>query len=68
MIRSGSMAVIKTDEAVYSPCRVISINKDNVTVTFFAGFKKDKKTGKIYEDRPVETISRKKILSMSERI
>lgn len=67
MIGKGSTVILRTVDAIYSPCKVVAMSDDNVTVTYFAGMKKDRKTGKYYEDRPVETIARKKILSLQER-
>ena len=68
MIQNGSTVIIRTKDAIYSPCKITSITPDNVTVTYYAGSKKDRKTGELYEDHPVETISRKNITSISERL
>lgn len=68
MIKKGSMVVLRTSDAIYSPCKIVAMSPENVTVTYFAGYKKDKETGEMYEDRPVETIPRKKMVRMSERI
>lgn len=68
MITENSTAVIRTTDAIYSPCVVIAVSKENVTVKFFAGMKRDRKTGVFVEEHSVETIPRKKIISMSERI
>lgn len=67
MIQKGSTIVLRTKEAIYSTCEIVAISDENVTVTYFAGVKKDRQTGKMHEVRPVEIIPRKKIVSMSER-
>lgn len=67
MIGKGSTVILRTVDAIYSPCKVVSMSGDNVTVTYFAGMKKDRETGRYREDHKVETISRKKILSLQER-
>lgn len=68
MIEKDSTAVVRTIDAIYSPCTIIAVSKENITVTFFAGMKRDRKTGVFVEEHSVETIPRKKIISMSERI
>ena len=68
MIGKGSTVVLRTKDAIYSTCKIIAMSDENVTVTYFAGMKKDRETGEYYEDRPVETIPRKKIVRMSERL
>lgn len=67
MIDKGSTVVLRTCDAIYETCQIVAMSVDNVTVTYFAGMQKDRKTGKANEIRPVETIPRKKIVSMSER-
>lgn len=68
MIQKGSTIILRTTDAIYSTCKIISMSDDNITITYIAGIKKDRKTGKSYEDRQVETIPRKKIISISERL
>lgn len=68
MIKKDSKIILLTKDAIYSPCKVVSLSADNITITYFAGTRKDRKTGEVYENRPVETISRKNIVSMSERL
>lgn len=68
MINEGSIVVIRTNDAIYSTCKIIAINDNNVTVTYFAGMKKDRITKKYCRNHQIETISRKKIVSMSERL
>ena len=67
MIEKGSTVILRTTDAIYSPCQVISMSKDNVTVTYFAGKKKDRQTGEFADCHIVEIIPRKKIVRMSER-
>lgn len=67
MIQRGSTAIVRTKNAIYSPCEIIALNTESVTITYFAGMKKDRKTGKMYEDHPIEKISRDKIVSLQER-
>jgi hypothetical protein len=65
MIQEGSMAVLRTKKASYKPCKIVKSGGKNVTVTFFAGIKKDRATGEYYEDRPVETIPFREIVSLT---
>ena len=67
MIQNDSTVVLVTNDAIYSPCKIIAMSRDNVTITYFKGMNKDRKTGEYCESRPVETISRKNIASISER-
>lgn len=68
MIDKGSTVILRTKDAIYSPCQVLAISKENLTVTYFAGMKKNRETGEFHEERPVETIPRQKIVSLSERV
>ncbi len=68
MIGKGSTVVLRTRDAIYSTYEIVAMSDENVTVTYFAGMKKDRETGEYHEDRPVETIPRKKIVRMSERL
>ncbi len=63
MIQEGSMAILRTKKAIYKPCKVVKIGDRNLVITFFAGTKKDRKTGEFYEDRPIETIPFKDVVS-----
>ncbi len=67
MIGPGSKVILKTEDAIYSPCEVVAISAKAVTVKFAAGMKRDRKTKQMYMDIKVETVSRDKIVSMSER-
>ncbi len=67
MIEKGSLIVLRTQEAIYSPCIIVAISSGNVTVSYCAGVKKDRSTGRSYAEHKTETILRKKIVSMSER-
>jgi hypothetical protein len=67
MIQKGSTVILRTRNAIYSPCEVALLHRNSVAVKYLAGMKKDRKTGKMVEDRRVETISRNDIVSMSER-
>lgn len=68
MIEAGSTIVLRTIDAIYETCKIVAMSGDNITVAYFAGTKKDGKTGKMREDNKVEIISRRKIVSMSERL
>lgn len=68
MIQKGSTVVLQTKDAIYCTCKIIAMSEKNITVTYLAGTRKDKKTGKSFENRPVETIPCKKIISISERL
>lgn len=67
MIKEGSILVLTTENAVFSPCKVVGVGKTGVTITYFAGSKRDRKTGKFIEVRPVVTIPFKDIVKASER-
>lgn len=67
MIQKGSVLVLTTDNAIFSPCEVLSVGKVGVTITYFAGSKRDRQTGKFNEVRPVVTIPFKDIKKVSER-
>lgn len=67
MIEKGSTVILHTEEAIYSPCKVTAISSESVTITYFAGTKRDRKTGEYQDNHLVETISRKKIVSLLER-
>lgn len=67
MIEKGSTVILRTKEAIYAPCKVIAISSESVTITYFAGAKRDRETGEYQDNHPVETIARKKIVSLSER-
>lgn len=67
MMQEGSVLVLTTDNAIYSPCEVLSVGKVGVTITYFAGSKRDRKTGKFTEVRPVVTVPFKEIVKVSER-
>lgn len=68
MIQKDSIVVLRTKEAVFSPCKVITLNEENITVTYFAGTKRDRETGEFGEVHRVETIPIKKVTYLSERI
>lgn len=67
MIEEGSILVLTTEDAIFSPCKVVGVGKASVTITYYAGSKRDRKTGKFHEVRPVVTISFKDIVKVSER-
>lgn len=68
MISPGSTVILRTKDAIYSPCTIIAISEQSITITYVARNKKDRATGKYSESRPVETILRKDILSLSSRL
>lgn len=67
MISKGSTVILRTKDAIYSPCTIVAISSLNITVTYSAGQKKDSRTGRLVKSHPIETIPRKEILKMSER-
>lgn len=67
MIEEGSTVILRTKNAIYSTCKVVALSDSNVTIEYFAGMKRDRTTKKMRESRPIETIARKNIVSMSER-
>jgi hypothetical protein len=68
MIQEGSTVVLMTDEALFSPCEVVSLSRDNIVVTYFEGMKKDRKTGKVQGSYKTATIPFKKIVKLEERL
>lgn len=68
MIKEGSRVILQTKRAIYSTCEVTAISKKNITITYCAGVKLDRKTGEYQMVNPVETIPVKEIVCISERI
>jgi hypothetical protein len=68
MIQKGSNVVLLTNTENYSPCMVMAINKDNITISYVSEVKRDKRTGQMIAKRAVKTIQRKHIRSISERL
>jgi len=68
MIHDGSTVVLMTKDAVYSTCKIISINAKNITIAYYTCSSKFSETGEIQKQYHTEVISRKNIVSMSERI
>lgn len=67
MIKKGSHVVLKTEDAIYCTCEILDISTQSVKITYPASTKKDRKTGELFQDWKIETIARRKIISMSER-
>ena len=67
MIEKGSILVLTTSNAIFSPCEVVSVGKTGVTITYYAGSKRDRQTGIFNEVRPVVTIPFKDITKVEER-
>ncbi len=67
MIKEGSVLILTTEDTVFSPCKVLKVGETGLTITYFAGSKKDRKTGKFHEVRPVVVIPFKNIKKVSER-
>jgi len=76
MIQIGSKVILRTNNAIFDPCFIQRVDVEpgriqdvkSVTVTYFAGYNKDKNTGEMHEDWKVETIQRKDMVSIAERI
>jgi hypothetical protein len=68
MLQSGSLATLRTQDAIYSPCRIVDISDESVTISYFAGSKKNPKTNEVHEQRLVETIPWRKIVSLVEML
>ncbi len=68
MIDKGSRIILRTKDATYCPCKVVAMSNDNITVRYFAGTQKDRKTRESYDNYTVETIPLRHVVSMSERI
>lgn len=68
MIEPGSKIILETEDAIYSPCTVVSMSKKNITVSFCAGMKKVKGKEGMIPDYRTETVSRDKIVNISERL
>lgn len=67
MIKEGSILILATENAIFSPCKVVSVGNTGLTITYYAGSKRDRQTGKFHEVRPVVTIPFKDIVKTSER-
>jgi len=67
MIQKGSALILTTENAIFSPCEVVNIGKTSITITYFAGSKRNRQTGKFNEIRPVVTIPFRDIKEVSER-
>lgn len=67
MIDTGSLVILRTKDAIYSPCKITRMNKQDVAVTFFKGMRWDKESERYIEDHAIETIPRKRIICISER-
>ena len=67
MIQEDSMVILRTDEAIFSPCEVVSLGKDNIVISYFEGTKKDRRTGKFQGSYKTATIPFKKIVKLEER-
>ena len=67
MIQENSLVELKTNDATYSPCRVVAISKTNITVKYSCGSKRDRSTGEFRVDQKTETIPMKNVVSLQER-
>lgn len=67
MIDKGSLVILRTKDAIYSPCKIVNMSKQDVAVTFFKGMRWDKEKERYVEDRVIEVIPRKNIIRISER-
>ena len=68
MIDKNSMIHLTTDDAKFALCRVMAMSKTHLTVSYFAGMKKDKETGEMYEDHQITTVERKRVRYIGERL
>lgn len=68
MIEPGSRIILTTEDAIYSPCTVVSRSAKNITVHFCAGMKKVKGSSGMIPDYRTESVSMNKVISMSERL
>lgn len=67
MIKEGSILILTTEDAIFSPCEVLKVGGTSLTITYFAGSKKNRQTKKFSEVRPIVTIPFKNIVKISER-
>ncbi len=67
MIQIGSTVILQTEEAIFCTCKIVGMSAGNISISYCAGTKRDKRTGEYRDNHPVETISRKKILQILER-
>ena len=67
MVENGTQIILRTEDAVFSPCKVMSISEKNVTVTFCKSVEWDNGVQKMVPTWHTETIDRNKIVSMTER-
>jgi len=68
MIQEGSTVILRTDDAIFSPCEVVSLSKNNIVVSYFEGTKKDRRTGKFQGNYKIATIPFGKIVKLEERL
>lgn len=67
MIQKGSTVIVRTRNAIYSPCQIALLHAKSIAVTYLKGMKKNRETGEMVRDYRVDTIPRNQIISMSER-
>lgn len=68
MITQGSIVELKTENATYSPCKVVSMSKTSISVEYSAGLKRDGETGKFRSDKRTENIPMRDVVSLQERL
>lgn len=67
MIDKGSNVILLTKDAIYSPCRITNMSKNDIAVRFFKGMVWNKDTETYEENHTIERIPRKNIVCISER-
>lgn len=67
MIDTESTIILRTKDAIYSPCKITNMSKTDVAVRFFKGMRWDKEAERYVGDYVVDIIPRKKIVCISER-
>lgn len=66
-IGENSTIILRTKDAIYAPCKIASMSNENITVTYVR-IEKNQKTGKYRAVHHTETIPRKNVVRMSERL
>jgi len=67
MLKNGSIAEVRTENAIYSPCTILSFGDKSIRIEYCSGLK-TLKNGVTKQDIKQEVIMRKDILLITELI
>jgi len=68
MISDGTTVILRTEDAIYSPCKIVRINKKSLLISYCPGTTMDKNTGTLKPDRKTISIATKDVLYIKERL